>query len=96
LVISVLCLPTQILLYIWDQERDSIRVAISVVGVFAMLPLLHFFPIFWRGMGAQGKCDSPRSPRDSRWGGPNSDVLHAPLSRPPPIYTAHPSFQMSY
>ena len=92
----MLCLPAQILLYIWNQERGSIRAAISVVGVFAMLPLLHFFPIFWRGMGAQKKYDFTPSPRDSRRDGPDSDVPHVSLSRPPPIYTAHPSSQMSY
>ena len=87
----MLCLPAQILLYIWNQERGSIRAAISVVGVFAMLPLLHFFPIFWRGMGAQEKHDFPPSPRDSRRDDPpDRDVPHVPLSRPPPIYTAYP------
>ncbi|KAI0273929.1 hypothetical protein BGY98DRAFT_107727 [Russula aff. rugulosa BPL654] len=45
LVISVLCLPAQILLYIWTQEKIAIRAAVSVAGVIAMLPILHFLPI---------------------------------------------------
>ena len=40
----MMCLPAQIFLYIWTHERDAIRIVISVAGVFAMLPLLHFLP----------------------------------------------------
>ncbi|KAN0129129.1 hypothetical protein V8E53_013000, partial [Lactarius tabidus] len=40
LLVSVLCLPAQILLYIWMQEGGCIRAAVSIASVFAMLPLL--------------------------------------------------------
>ena len=67
LVISVLCLPAQILLYIWTQEKCAIRAAVSVAGVFAMLPILHFLPFFQRGTGTQGKSDLAPLPRHSSW-----------------------------
>ena len=96
LVISVLCLPAQILLYIWTQEKIAIRVAVSVAGVFAMLPILHFLPIPRRGMGAQGKNNLAPLPRYNSWDGPNYDLLPAPTPLPPATYTVRSACKTSY
>ncbi|KAF8497907.1 hypothetical protein F5888DRAFT_1803360 [Russula emetica] len=101
LVISVLCLPAQILLYIWTQEKIGIRAAVSVAGVFAMLPILHFLPIPRRGMGARGKTRKSNLatlPRYSSWDGPNFNLLPAPVTIPLPsaIYTVRSAYKTSY
>ena len=83
LAISVLCLPAQILLYIWTQEKVAISAAVSVAGVFAMLPILHFLPIPRRGMRAQGKRDLSPPPRYSRWDGSKTNLLSGPAPLPP-------------
>lgn len=57
LVVSVLCLLVQILVYIWIQELVIVKAVIAVVGIFGMLPLLHFLPI---RRGPQGTtCKEP-------------------------------------
>jgi hypothetical protein len=96
LVISVLCLPAQILLYIWTQEKISITAAVSVAGVFAMLPVLHFLPIPQRGMGAQGKGDFAPLPRYRSWDGPNCNLPPAPTPLPPAIYTVRSAYKTNY
>jgi hypothetical protein len=96
LVISVLCLPAQILLYIWTQEKIAIKAAVSVAGVFAMLPILHFLPIPRRGMGAQGKSNLTSLPRYSSWDGPDCNLLPAPTPLPQAIYTVRSAYKTSY
>jgi len=98
LVISVLCLPMQILLYIWTQEKIAIRAAVSVAGVIAMLPILHFLPIQVprRGMRAQGKSDLEDLPCYSSWDGSNCSLQPAPIPLPPAIYTVRSAYKTSY
>lgn len=96
LVVSVLCLPAQILLYVWAQEKIAIKVAVSVAGVFAMLPILHFLPIPRRGMGTQGKSNLTPLPRYNSRDGPNSNLLPAPTPLPPATYTVRSAYKTSY
>jgi len=100
LVVSVLCLPAQIFLYIWMQERNAIRAAVSVAGVFSMLPLLHFLPIPWRGVRKQAELISPPFYPGIRWAAnsPGGNLLPAPasMSLPPAIYTMHPASHIGY
>jgi hypothetical protein len=92
----VLCLPAQILLYVWTQEKIAIRAAVSVAGVFAMLPILHFLPVPRRGMGVQGKSNLAPLPRYNSWDGPNFNLLPAPTPLPPAIYTVRSAYKTSY
>ncbi|KAI9450380.1 hypothetical protein BJY52DRAFT_1302917 [Lactarius psammicola] len=99
LLVSMLCLPAQILLYIWMEERDGIRAAVSVASVFAMLPLLHFIPITW---------DSPKDNRKHEsallsvsyarhWANSlGSGVLPAPVSFPQVPHLAPPASQLGH
>ena len=96
LVVSVLCPPAQVLLYIWTQEKLAIRVAVSVAGVFAMLPILHFVPIPRRGMETKGKSDKSLLPRYSSWDGPNCDLLSASIPLPPAIHTVRSTYKKTY
>lgn len=83
LIVSVLCLPAQIFIYIWMFERDFIRAAVSVAGVFAMLPLLHFLPIPSRSMCDKRRLTVPPFHRGrSGTNMPSDDVLPAPMSLP--------------
>src|ERR1700730_3224037 len=83
LIVSLLCLPAQIFMYIWVFERDFIRVAVSVAGVFAMLPLLHFLPIPSRSMRDKRRLTIPPFHRDhSGTSMPSDDMLPAPMSLP--------------
>ena len=83
LIASVLCLPAQIFMYIWMFERDFIRAAVSVAGVFAMLPLLHFLPIPSRSMRDKRRLTIPPFQRGrSGTDMPGDDVLPAPMSLP--------------
>ncbi|KAI0300019.1 hypothetical protein B0F90DRAFT_1817817 [Multifurca ochricompacta] len=92
LVISVLCLPAQILLYIWMQERDGIRVTVSVAGVFAMLPLLHFLPI----PEDYGRSAFPPLLFPGWVGSPGASVLPVPVSFPQVTQTAPPASQIGF
>ncbi|KAF8266946.1 hypothetical protein EI94DRAFT_1802339 [Lactarius quietus] len=100
LLVSVLCLPAQILLYIWMEEGDGIRAAVSVTSVFAMLPLLHFLPITWYIPKGKRKGEYPFLPVSyaghcaSSLG---SGVLSAPVSFPqvPHIRVALPASQLN-
>ena len=83
LIASVLCLPVQIFLYIWMFERDFIRAAVSVAGVFAMLPLLHFLPIPSRNMRDKRRLTNPHFRRGhSGMNMPGDDMLPVPMSLP--------------
>ena len=101
LLVSVLCLPAQILLYIWMQEEDCMRAAVSVTSIFAMLPLLHFLPIRWRFPKDKRRYESPFLPLSyaghyaSSFG---SGVLPAPVSFPqvPHIALALPASRIDY
>ncbi len=88
----MLCLPAQILLYIWTQERNVIKVAVSVAGVFAMLPILHFLPIRRRGIEHNGKRNVEPLPRYGSWDVPQP----APMPLPPAIYTVRSAYKMNY
>src|SRR5579863_644935 len=88
----MLCLPAQIFLCIWIDERYAIRAAVSVAGVFAMLPLLHFLPIPLKSTRVHWKLTVPAFPRHNRRANsPSDEVLPAPMSLPPVIYTAYPA-----
>jgi hypothetical protein len=83
LIASVLCLPAQIFMYIWMFERDFIRAAVSVAGVFAMLPLLHFLPIPSRSMRDKRRLTIPPFHRGRNGTNmPGDGVLPAPMSLP--------------
>jgi hypothetical protein len=65
------------------HEEHAIRAAVSVAGVFAMLPLLHFLPIPSRNTRDPQKHNGQAT-------GPSDDLLPAPMSLAP-FYTAHPA-----
>jgi len=44
LVVGTICLVTQVLLYIWLAESNSVRITLTFVSIFAVLPLLHLVP----------------------------------------------------
>jgi hypothetical protein len=97
LVMSVLCLPAQIILYIWMQEKSGIRATVSVAGVFAMLPLLHFLPIRRERVREQRKLSSPPSPAVYSWEyRAGATVLPASISAPPAVYAARPASKSGY
>jgi len=74
------------------HEKHAIRAAVSIAGLFAMLPLLHFLPIPLGSTRNHRKLTFPAFPRHSgRAVGPSDDLLPAPMSLPPLIYTAHPA-----
>lgn len=97
LLVSMLCLPAQILLYIWMQEGGSIRAAVSVTSVFAMLPLLHFIPITWDFPQDKRKHESTLLPVS--YAGPWASSLGSsvlPVSFPQVSHLAPPASQLSY
>lgn len=101
LLVSVLCLPAQILLYIWMQEGGCIRAAVSLASVFAMLPLLHFLPIPWHFRKDKRKYESPLLPlayASHCASSLGSGVLPAPVSFPqvPHIALALPASHINY
>jgi hypothetical protein len=51
LVASTVSLITQLLLYIWLEESDSVRITLTFISLFAVMPLLHLVP---RPQGASG------------------------------------------
>jgi len=74
------------------HEGYAIRAAVSVAGLFAMLPLLHFLPIPSRSTRDHRKPTGPTFPRYSgRVNRPRDDLLPAPMSLPPLICPAHPA-----
>jgi len=86
LVVSILCLPAQIFLCIWMHEKHAIRAAVSVAGVFAMLPLLHFLPIPLKNTREHRKLAIPAFPRhNGRAYSPSADLLPVSMSLPPPM-----------
>ncbi|KAI0247261.1 hypothetical protein BJV78DRAFT_950422 [Lactifluus subvellereus] len=44
LIAGAVSVLTQVLLYVWLEESNSVRITLSVIGVFAVLPLLHIIP----------------------------------------------------
>ncbi|KAI0298222.1 hypothetical protein BC826DRAFT_998611 [Russula brevipes] len=44
LVAGTVSLITQVLLYVWMEESNSVRVTFTFVTLFAVLPLLHLVP----------------------------------------------------
>ncbi|KAI0067481.1 hypothetical protein BV25DRAFT_1107118 [Artomyces pyxidatus] len=44
LIAALICVVVQILLYVWLEESVAVRVTVLCVGVFGILPLLHFLP----------------------------------------------------
>jgi hypothetical protein len=45
LVAGTISLLTQLLLYIWLEEPDSVRITLTFISLFAVLPLLHLVPL---------------------------------------------------
>jgi MFS-type transporter involved in bile tolerance (Atg22 family) len=45
LVAGTISLITQLLLYIWLEESDSVRITLTFISLFAVLPLLHLVPL---------------------------------------------------
>ncbi len=54
LVAGTISLITQLLLYIWLEESDSVRITLTFISLFAVLPLLHLVPRP-RGSGTSNK-----------------------------------------
>jgi hypothetical protein len=44
LVVGTMSLITQLLLYVWLEESDSVRITLTFISLFAVLPLLHLVP----------------------------------------------------
>jgi len=44
LAAGIISLITQLLLYIWLEESDSVRITITFISLFAVVPLLHLVP----------------------------------------------------
>jgi len=44
LVAGTISLITQVLLYVWLEESDSVRITLTFISLFAVLPLLHLVP----------------------------------------------------
>jgi len=82
------------------QERDTIRVIVSVAGVFAMLPLLDFLPMgTWKSLRDQGKWEFslPLFPRPSHWVNSGDNLMSVPVSsHSPAIYTTYPAAQVGH
>lgn len=97
LILSVLCLQAQIFLYIWVEERDGIRTTVSVAGVFAMLPLLHFLPFRRERVQDQVKLSfslfSDATHRESSRG---AAILPAPIASLPAAHIARPASYVGY
>jgi len=44
LVAGTISLITQLLLYVWLEESDSVRITLTFISLFAVLPLFHLVP----------------------------------------------------
>ena len=44
LIAGAVSLLTQMLLYIWLEESNSVRITLSLIGLFAVLPFIHLIP----------------------------------------------------
>ncbi|KAF8469886.1 hypothetical protein DFH94DRAFT_697213 [Russula ochroleuca] len=44
LVAGTISLITQVLLYVWVEESNSVRITLTFISLFAVLPLLHLVP----------------------------------------------------
>lgn len=44
LIAGIISLITQLLIYIWLEESNSVRITLSILTVFAILPLVHLIP----------------------------------------------------
>ncbi|KAH9053591.1 hypothetical protein EDB87DRAFT_209974 [Lactarius vividus] len=44
IIAATVSLMTQVLLYLWLEEPNSIRITVSIVMVFVVLPLMHLIP----------------------------------------------------
>jgi len=58
LVLGAISLVTQVLLYIWLAESNSVRVTLTFVTIFSLLPLLHLIPHPQRGDKSVGVPNS--------------------------------------
>ncbi|KAH9974892.1 hypothetical protein BGW80DRAFT_121945 [Lactifluus volemus] len=47
LVAGVVSLFTQLFLYIWLEESKSVKITLSIIGFYAVLPFLHIIPRPW-------------------------------------------------
>ncbi|KAI0271228.1 hypothetical protein BGY98DRAFT_1100289 [Russula aff. rugulosa BPL654] len=45
LIAGTISLITQVLLFIWLEESDSVRITLTFISLFAVLPLLHLVPL---------------------------------------------------
>ncbi|KAI0263547.1 hypothetical protein BC834DRAFT_844438 [Gloeopeniophorella convolvens] len=44
LLAGTVCLVTQVLIYVWLEESDAVKITLTIVTVFSLLPLLHLVP----------------------------------------------------
>ena len=49
LIAGTISLITQIILYVWLEESNSVRITLTILTVFAVLPLVHLIPFPSRG-----------------------------------------------
>jgi len=49
LLAGTISLITQLLLYVWLEESNSVRITLTILTVFAVLPLVHLIPFPSRG-----------------------------------------------
>ena len=47
LVAGTISLLTQVLLYVWLEESNSVKITVSCIALFTVLPLLHLVPYPW-------------------------------------------------
>ncbi|KAI9463950.1 hypothetical protein BJY52DRAFT_876783 [Lactarius psammicola] len=45
LIAGTISLITQALLYVWLEEPNSVRITVSIITVFVVLPLVHLIPL---------------------------------------------------
>jgi hypothetical protein len=57
LIAGTASLITQVLLYVWLEEPNSVRITVSIITVFVVLPLVHIILLLPLPLGA-GKCHS--------------------------------------
>jgi len=54
LIAAAISLITQLLLYIWLEESDYVRITLTLITLFAVMPLLHLVPRPKGGSNAKG------------------------------------------
>ncbi|KAI0048488.1 hypothetical protein FA95DRAFT_1490826, partial [Auriscalpium vulgare] len=85
LLLAVLCMIAQVALYVWLQESLAVKVTVVVVGVFGILPLLHFIPAI---RGARRDSIIITSPRTSAYAAANLTLIGPYVSSSPTATTA--------